>query len=183
MTRDKFKHPPFIGEVVMATTYTATMPLECWKQHTCCFCGRAYSYLFKRTCSGQGGNEDAARAAAVQNAMNLLEKSVDMQPCPDCGKYQPEMIGMHRYTRHLWWLLGSLILILPWILASCYVMPKGLAIIITVVGAAIVLLAQGFLAGAIPTTIRKPTRSRPSTPCAWALSNLLPARRRLPHLP
>src|SRR5262245_41237214 len=89
----------------MATTYTSTVEVNVWKEHTCVGCGTVYRYLFKRTKTGQGATPDAARANVHKAVVAALEKEVDMQPCPGCGLYQPDMIGAQRWKRH-WIVVG-----------------------------------------------------------------------------
>jgi hypothetical protein len=95
----------------MATTYTSTIDVNVWKEHTCSGCGNVYRYLFKRKKSGQGSNPDAARAAAHAAVVKALSFEVDMQPCPSCGLYQPDMVGAKRARRHGW--LTFLAVLLP----------------------------------------------------------------------
>jgi hypothetical protein len=103
----------------MATTYTATVTLHCWKQHTCVGCGSNYRYQFKRKKSGQGGTQAKAHAAVEKAVVNALANEVDMQPCPGCGLYQPDMIGARRSKQH-WWLvaIAAVILLILIILAA-----------------------------------------------------------------
>ncbi len=90
----------------MATTYTSTIEINVWKEHTCVGCGGAYRYLFRRKKSGSGGTPAAAQANAKKAVVNALANEVDMQPCPGCGLYQPDMIGAARARRH-WWVFGA----------------------------------------------------------------------------
>jgi len=108
----------------MGTRYTATVTLHCWKQHTCVGCGSNYRYQFKRKKSGQGGTQGAAHAAVEQAVVSALANEVDMQPCPGCGLYQPDMIGVQRSKQH-WWLVGiaGVILLILFILAATWVVP------------------------------------------------------------
>src|SRR5436853_504400 len=87
---------------LMATTYTSTIEVNVWKEHTCAACGGVYRYLFKRKKSGQGRSPDAARAAAQAAVVKALAHEVDLQPCPGCGLYQPDMIGTRKARRHGW---------------------------------------------------------------------------------
>src|SRR5689334_13440122 len=91
----------------MAKTYTSTIQIDCWKEHTCAACGSVYSYHFKRTARGQAGNADKATQNARANATKIMERDVDLQPCPGCGLYQPDMIGQTRAKRHkvVFWLM------------------------------------------------------------------------------
>jgi hypothetical protein len=86
----------------MSTTYTSTVEVNVWKEHTCAQCGTVYRYLFKRTKQGQGATPDAAAQAAHNAVVDALAKEVDLQPCTGCGAYQPDMIAAQRSSRH-WW--------------------------------------------------------------------------------
>jgi hypothetical protein len=84
----------------MSTTYTSTIEVNVWKEHTCVTCGTKYRYLFKRTKQGQGATPDVAATNAHHSVVKALEHEVDMQPCPGCGTYQPDMIASQRSGRH-----------------------------------------------------------------------------------
>ena len=66
----------------MATTYTSTVQLRCWKQHTCVGCGGSYLYELIRTIQGSAGNADAARANAQKNVQKAIARDTDLHPCP-----------------------------------------------------------------------------------------------------
>ena len=85
----------------MATTYTSTIEVKCRKEHTCLGCGAVYSYPFFRKVKGQGGSAERAKIVAQKNVAAVLEREVDLQPCPTCGLYQPDMIGQQRRRRHV----------------------------------------------------------------------------------
>jgi hypothetical protein len=95
----------------MATTYTSTIEFSVWKEHTCSGCGSAFRYLFKRKKSGQGGTPDAAKKAAQAAVVNSLAHEVDMQPCPGCGLYQPDMVGAGRARGHGWLILVAVVIL------------------------------------------------------------------------
>ncbi len=86
----------------MATTYTETVDVKVWKQHECARCGASFRYLFKRRKTGQGKTPAAAIRAANQAVVKALKFEVDMQPCPGCGLYQPDMIAPRQARAH-WW--------------------------------------------------------------------------------
>jgi len=77
----------------MATRYKATQKVECWKEHTCIRCGSTFRYLFKIKKTGRGQTKSAAEAAAHNAVVRALDNDVEMQPCPSCGLYQPDMVG------------------------------------------------------------------------------------------
>jgi hypothetical protein len=80
----------------MAVKHTCTIKVRCWKQHTCVSCGGQFSYLFLRTVVGTAGTPAAATATAEANAKKRIAGDVDSHPCPNCGLYQPDMIGAGR---------------------------------------------------------------------------------------
>ena len=82
----------------MATRYTCTINVRCWKQHTCVACGGQFSYLFLRKVTGTAGSPAASQATAGRNVKKRMDSDVDSQPCPACGIYQPDMIGQRRNT-------------------------------------------------------------------------------------
>lgn len=87
----------------MATTYTASLDVNCWKEHTCVNCNSVYRYQFVRKVSAQGASEEAASANLNQAVQKSLANDVDPHPCPECGLYQPDMIAQRRTTGH--WIL------------------------------------------------------------------------------
>lgn len=94
----------------MATTYTSTVELRCWKQHTCVACGGRYRYELIRSVRGTGGSAEAARSAAQKAVRSTLETDTDLQPCPTCGLHQPDMIAQRRSSRH-WIVLASVFVV------------------------------------------------------------------------
>ncbi|MFQ3592667.1 MAG: hypothetical protein SNJ82_05675 [Gemmataceae bacterium] len=104
----------------MSTTYISTIEVNVWKEHTCVHCGTRYRYLFKRTVKGTGNTPDAATTNAHNSVLRSLEHEVELQPCPGCGSYQPDMIANQRSSRHwlvLWCSLSVLALV---VLLTCY---------------------------------------------------------------
>jgi hypothetical protein len=80
---------------------TATLDIACWKEHECCACGTTFRYLFKRKEKGAGVSEEQAREQATRAGLTAVRRQVELQPCPTCGLYQPDMIGSWRSRRHL----------------------------------------------------------------------------------
>jgi hypothetical protein len=87
----------------MGTTYTTTITVRCWKEHTCVGCEGTYAYRFERKVTGQAGTADGSKRAAETSAVRAVEREVDMHPCPTCGLFQPDMVGTQRARRH-WYL-------------------------------------------------------------------------------
>lgn len=90
----------------MSTTYTQTIEFSVWKEHSCASCRTSYRYLFKRKMNGEGATPEKAAQNAEKAVVNALEHEVDMQPCPGCGLYQPDMIAARRSTGH-WWTFAA----------------------------------------------------------------------------
>lgn len=112
----------------MSTTYTSTIEVNVWKEHSCISCGTKYRYLFKRSKQGQGATPDAASANAHNAVIKALEHEVDMHPCPGCGTYQPDMIASQRSSRHWWtfWIsLPTFLLLLLLVVADVIPYPTG----------------------------------------------------------
>ncbi len=86
----------------MSTTYTSTISINCWKQHTCVGCGALFRYRFSREVTGSAGTPEGAEEDAEKTAAKVLKDGVEPRPCPTCGLYQPEMIGARRASVHGW---------------------------------------------------------------------------------
>ena len=135
----------------MATTYTSTIEINVWKEHTCVGCGGAFRYLFKRKKSGSGGTPAAAQANARKAVVNALAHEVDLQPCPGCGLYQPDMIGNARARRHWWAFAATLVALLTLlILALAEVLAYSTAAWVAAGVAAAVLLAHWLIDASNP---------------------------------
>jgi hypothetical protein len=80
----------------MGKTYTSTIDLRCWKEHTCGCCGAMYAYELVRKISGTGATAAKAEVNARKAVERALERDVDMQPCPTCGLLGPDMVGQER---------------------------------------------------------------------------------------
>ena len=105
------------GRFCVGTTYSASMSIKCWKQHTCIGCGAVYRYLFTREKKAQASTPEGAEQAVEKQVADAMEREVDARPCPTCGILQPEMVGAKRAVVHGWmialaviWLIAALIL-------------------------------------------------------------------------
>jgi len=83
----------------MGTTYSATIPVQCLKEHACVGCQGKFSYLFTRNIKGSGGTQEAAMANAQRIAIQETNSGVDFHPCPMCGIVQPDMIATIKSSR------------------------------------------------------------------------------------
>jgi hypothetical protein len=130
----------------MATTYTSTIEVNVWKEHTCVGCGQNFRYLFKRKKKGTGGTEAAASAAAQNAVVKALARETDMHPCPGCGLYQPDMIAARRAVAH-WWLFGAALVAFP-LLVILYATDVLSATLATVAGlvVGVIVVVGHFLA-------------------------------------
>lgn len=89
----------------MGTSYSATIPVQCLKEHTCVGCNGKFSYLFTRKIKGSGGTQEAAMANAQRIAIQETNSGVDFHACPMCGIVQPDMIANVKSSR--FWLALS----------------------------------------------------------------------------
>ena len=80
----------------MGKTYTSTIDLRCWKEHTCGCCGAMYSYELVRKIKGTGGTAEKASINARKAVEVALQRDVDMEACPTCGLLGPDMVGQRR---------------------------------------------------------------------------------------
>ncbi len=127
----------------MGTTYTSTININVWKEHTCVRCGRVFRYLFQRKKSGQGATPDKASAAAHAAVVKALAHETDLHPCPGCGLFQPDMIGARKATRHGWMVLVALVVIaVPLILYAADVLTGASTAFLTAGLGAAVVFAQ-----------------------------------------
>jgi hypothetical protein len=131
----------------MATTYTATLQVQCWKEHQCVGCDSRYRYRLSRKVSGTGPSESAAARNAQKAAVKTIERDVDTQPCPVCGYCQPDMIGVIRARRHWYVFWISLVcLLVPLILGLARVVPLPIVAWLTAGLGAACFLAHQFVA-------------------------------------
>ena len=78
-------------------------------------CGGIYAYELIRTIKGQARSEGAAVDKAQRALARAVASDADMQPCPCCRIYQPDMIGQQRARTHLkvlWIAFAALVVIL-----------------------------------------------------------------------
>jgi hypothetical protein len=92
----------------MAKSYSSTITINVWKQHSCVGCGSDFRYRFTRALTGQGATPKAAEKAAQKIVLKSMERDVDQQPCPACGLYQPDMVADKKSGWH--WLVLCLCL-------------------------------------------------------------------------
>jgi hypothetical protein len=84
----------------MASKKSSTVELKSWKEHTCAGCGGTFRYRIERSRFAQGDTDWEAEAKARAEASAAIHNEVDMQPCPACGMYQPDMVGDSQATLH-----------------------------------------------------------------------------------
>jgi hypothetical protein len=84
----------------MASKKSSTVELKSWKEHTCAGCGGTFRYRIERSRFAQGDTPWEAEAKARAEASAAIQNEVDMQPCPACGMYQPDMLGDSQATLH-----------------------------------------------------------------------------------
>jgi hypothetical protein len=100
-----------------AIDYTAVASGQAIKLVGCEQCGAEYVYQVMRTATGEGtsflflNNEGASKLAssrAESRIQEVLERCVDLVPCPTCGWYQRDMVPKARRLHRRWMLnLGA----------------------------------------------------------------------------
>ena len=96
----------------MSNPHSAQAEFVCWKQHSCVGCGGVFRYLMRRVLGGRGASRASAARAAARAASRAKRSQVDLQPCPQCGLYQPDMVGFRRARWHGWiWIAAMVALV------------------------------------------------------------------------
>jgi hypothetical protein len=93
--------------------------LHVLKEHVCVNCGCVYRYHLIRKKSGRGATVEAAEFTAKAAANRAAETEVDREPCPECGLYQPDMIGRPRAWAHLMIYAATIGLVIVLTFAGC----------------------------------------------------------------
>src|SRR5438270_7840101 len=84
----------------VTSKFKATVEIARWKEHVCVGCGSTFRYLIKREQTAQGPSAGAAEDAARRAAADWIDKDVEIEPCPACGMYQPDMVAAGIATGH-----------------------------------------------------------------------------------
>jgi hypothetical protein len=143
----------------MPSGYKATVHAECWKEHTCCYCGNVYRYRLDRRSTGVGSSDAAATKAAGDAVARALQRDVEMRPCPECGRYQPDMIGARRARLHGMALIEGLILFPPVLLFGLAgTLPADMTLLALVAIGGLALFAHLFVGSLNPN--RRPERNK-----------------------
>lgn len=140
--------------------YESKLKVSCWKERTCCSCGRLYKYLFSQWRLGHGRSPDDADVDAVEKYVAALEKEADLSPCPGCGRYQPEMVGALRLRAHGLLMLATALWIVPLLLASLGMMPRPLAMVLTAALAVVLLLLHAVINSIYPNLSTQANKAR-----------------------
>lgn len=80
-----------------------------WKQHCCVQCGTLYRYRFTRTCAVVGFTAAKRQAKMKAGLDRMVAGAIELRPCPECGRRQPDMIARQRRIR-VWWMLFGILL-------------------------------------------------------------------------
>ena len=85
----------------MTRTDTAKIEIRRWKAHCCVACDCRYAYWLVRKLAFGGSTPERATEKAHAAAEQAMAHEVDRQPCPTCGRYQPDMIAARRRKLHV----------------------------------------------------------------------------------
>jgi hypothetical protein len=83
----------------MGKTYSSTITIRCWKEHTCVGCGGIYAYELNRKISGTGSTAAAAETNCRKAVQKAIDTATNLEACPTCGLYQPDMIGQRKASK------------------------------------------------------------------------------------
>lgn len=95
--------------VSVGNKYTTTLAGTATKHVTCFYCGCQFVYQMKREASGEStswlwlnnnGASYRSTEIANNNLNSKLQREIDAISCPDCGKYQDEMVS--KLKRKAW---------------------------------------------------------------------------------
>lgn len=128
-----------------------------WKPVRCLHCGAEFVYRMTRTAKGEAPIDLGDRAGlaaewdARANAQIRLLRECDAVPCPDCGRYQEDMVRMLKFRRFRWSLYPGLALLTGAALSYVAELPNRSEIIpnavklawVVMPGIALLLLAAG----------------------------------------
>lgn len=85
----------------MATTYSSTASASFWKEYECVGCSSRFGHSFDRSASASSdASGEAAQKQALDALIALAGNAHDPHPCPQCGIYQPGMVGAKRAERY-----------------------------------------------------------------------------------
>ena len=153
----------------MATRYTSTINVRCWKQHACVACGAKFSYLFRRKVTGSAGSPEGATRAAQKNVGKTLARNVNNQPCPGCGIYQPDMIGQGRAKRQtLLFILSVVAAVVLLVLSASHALQDNLFVPAAEIVFAALGLIQFFVNMRQPNRDLEANRGLALAPCSAA---------------
>ncbi len=84
---------------------------RCRKRYTCVGCGCVYRMRDERVIDEQARSEEAATKLATNQLTDELQAEPNATACPDCGRFQPDWVGLKNARQHLRITLGGLIAI------------------------------------------------------------------------
>jgi len=110
--------------------YTVTVTATTYKTVHCQMCGCDFVYPMRRQAQGTGhsplwldnkGATGRAEQAAQENLAKKLATEINAVPCPDCGRYQADMVTKLKKSKWRWmvvvgWLAIIVSLIAGWII-------------------------------------------------------------------
>lgn len=74
--------------------------VRCLKRHICTGCGCVYRVRREITVQERARTEETAAKAASKRIQRQLQTEPNMIACPDCGQFQPDLIGHQQAQAH-----------------------------------------------------------------------------------
>ncbi len=82
----------------VSTVYA--LRVRCLKRHTCTGCGCVYRVRKEYTVEEKARSEETAAKAASKRIHRQLTTEPNAVACPDCGQFQPDLIGQTQASAH-----------------------------------------------------------------------------------
>ncbi|QEL13700.1 hypothetical protein [Limnoglobus roseus] len=82
----------------MSTLYA--LRVRCLKRHTCTGCGCVYRVRQELTVTEKARSEESAAKTATKRINQQLVTEPNAVACPDCGQFQPDLVGHRQANLH-----------------------------------------------------------------------------------
>jgi hypothetical protein len=108
----------------VSTVYA--LRVRCLKRHTCTGCGCVYRVRREITVQEKARSEETAAKAATKRIHRQLTTEPNTVACPDCGQFQPDLVGHRQAGAHgLVTLLSVAVAVTVAVGASLFGIPNG----------------------------------------------------------
>ena len=128
---NKRKRQTYTKSTAKGKGYNASGNVRFFREHTCINCNTVFRYLIDTNVNASGSSEQEAKNRYKKAMTQIINSKVLSTRCPECGIFQPDMIGSRSKVFHSRFNYISLFLLLIlMILAGLHIIPLNLVIII-----------------------------------------------------